>query len=391
MDDIVGPIKAYLAKRDPSRIENFVFRLHSRLAFGVLLSCMCLVASGQYFGNPIDCISDGVPGGTLNLFCWIHSTFTLKSKGGVSSDVYGVGNPHSVGLYQPHPGVQAPHDEELNHHRYYQWVIFFFFLQAVMFYLPRLIWKHAEGGLIRNLVDDLTDPLMTYKQEERVAKVMDIKRYFKEDLRTHGGYAINFFLCELLTLVNVVGQIYFTDMFLGYQFTTYGLEVISMTTADPGTRADPMNVVFPKVTKCTFHMYGPSGTITKHDSMCILALNIINEKIFVFLWFFFVILAIITAISMLYRILVISSLEVRVRVIKKSLHDRVHDNMIRDVLTCPNHSWIDQIGDYWVFFLLSKNLPAIAMKELLEELKPIMNPTPQFGYATLEKENTMPM
>ena len=90
-------------------------------------------------------------------------------------------------------------------------------------------------------------------------------------------------------------------------------------------------------------MYGPSGTITKHDSMCILALNIINEKIFVFLWFFFVILAIITAISMLYRILVISSLEVRVRVIKKSLHDRVHDNMIRDVLTCPNHSWIDQV------------------------------------------------
>ena len=87
-------------------------------------------------------------------------------------------------------------------------------------------------------------------------------------------------------------------------------------------------------------MYGPSGTITKHDSMCILALNIINEKIFVFLWFFFVILAIIT---MLYRILVISSLEVRVRVIKKSLHDRVHDNMIRDVLTCPNHSWIDQV------------------------------------------------
>ena len=49
-----------------------------------------------------------------------------------------------------------------------------------------------------------------------------------------------------------------------------------------------------------------------------------------------------------------------------------------------------QIGDYWVMFLLSKNLPAIAMRELLEELKPLMNPSPQFGYETLDKE-TQPM
>ena len=110
---------------------------------------------------------------------------------------------------------------------------------------------------------------------------MSIKRYFKEDLRTHGGYAFNFFFCELLTLINVVGQIYFTDRFLGYQFTTYGTEVVKMTTMDPEVRADPMNTVFPKGTKCTFHMYGPSGTVTKHDGLCILALNIINEKVII--------------------------------------------------------------------------------------------------------------
>ena len=34
------------------------------------------------------------------------------------------------------------------------------------------------------------------------------------------GYAINFFLCEILALFNIVGMIYFTDRFLGYQFTT---------------------------------------------------------------------------------------------------------------------------------------------------------------------------
>ena len=34
------------------------------------------------------------------------------------------------------------------------------------------------------------------------------------------GYAINFFLCEILALFNVIGMIYFTDRFLGHQFTT---------------------------------------------------------------------------------------------------------------------------------------------------------------------------
>ena len=134
---------------------------------------------------------------------------------------------------------------------------------------------------------------------------MSIKRYFKEDLRTHGGYAFNFFFCELLTLINVVGQIYFTDRFLGYQFTTYGTEVVKMTTMDPEVRADPMNTVFPKVTKCTFHKYGPSGTITRHDGLCVLALNIINEKIYVFLWFWFVFVAVFSAMAILYRMVML--------------------------------------------------------------------------------------
>ena len=32
-----------------------------------------------------------------------------------------------------------------------------------------------------------------------------------------------------------------------------------------------------------------------------------------------------------------------------------------------------QVGDYWVIYLLSKNLNPTAMKELLEELKPVEN------------------
>ena len=44
MDDIVGPIKTYLAKADPSKIDNFVFKLHVRLTFALMLACMALVS-----------------------------------------------------------------------------------------------------------------------------------------------------------------------------------------------------------------------------------------------------------------------------------------------------------------------------------------------------------
>ena len=40
-----------------------------------------------------------------------------------------------------------------------------------------------------------------------------------------------------------------------------------------------VNIIIYQVTKCTFHKYGPSGTVTRHDGLCILALNIINEKV----------------------------------------------------------------------------------------------------------------
>ena len=80
-----------------------------------------------------------------------------------------------------------------------------------------------------------------------------------------------------------------------------------MTQSDPDMRDDPLNRVFPKVTKCSFQKYGPSGTMEKFDGLCILPLNIINEKIYVLLWFWFVFLITISAIQLIWRILSIIS------------------------------------------------------------------------------------
>merc|ERR1719411_1488460 len=109
-------------------------------------------------------MADGVPEDPLNLFCWIHSSFSVPSRLGTTEEEYGVGNHDQIAQHQPHPGV-APvlPGEEIVTHKYYQWVVFFLFLQACIFYIPRILWKHSEAGLMKTLVNDLTNPLIPYQ------------------------------------------------------------------------------------------------------------------------------------------------------------------------------------------------------------------------------------
>ena len=83
---------------------------------------------------------------------------------GKIGDEYGEGNPHEIAKDNPHPGI-APLEpgEKVVYHKYYQWVVFVLFIQAGMFQLPRIVWKHAEGGLMKNLVGELTNPIYVIK------------------------------------------------------------------------------------------------------------------------------------------------------------------------------------------------------------------------------------
>lgn len=113
------------------------------------------------------------------------------------------------------------------------------------------------------LVLDLNCPVVNEENKEERKKIL--LDYFTENLNRHNFYAFRFFICEALNFINVFVQIYFMDYFLGGEFSTYGSDVLSFTEMEPEERGDPMSRVFPKVTKCTFHKYGPSGSVQKFD------------------------------------------------------------------------------------------------------------------------------
>ena len=67
---------------------------------------------------------------------------------------------------------------------------------------------------------------------------------------------------------------------------------------------------------CIYRKFGASGNIETHDTMCVLAVNIINEKIFIFIWFWLVCLTTITAAWLVYRILIIVSSDMRFKLLQ---------------------------------------------------------------------------
>ena len=228
-----------------------------------------------------------------------------------------------------------------------------------MFYIPHWLWKTWEGGKIDAIVMGLSSPIM--REEDRVRKITRLRDYLHSSLNGHNFYASKFLVCEVFNCVNALWQMWFLNRFLGGTFMTYGIDVVNFTEQKQSERTDPMIVIFPRVTKCTFEMFGPSGSIVTHDLMCILALNIINEKIFVFLWFWFVILTTLSCISFLYRILVFCVPVIRNGLLQKRVQMKFKITL--DALT-PKL----QFGDYFLLYLISKNVEMLSFSTLLEEL-----------------------
>lgn len=106
--------------------DSTVFRLHYSLTVVFLMSFSLIITTRQYVGNPIDCVhSKDIPEDVLNTYCWIHSTYLIKSflhkKQGVSV---------------PYPGIGNSDGElhEKKHYKYYQWVCFCLFFQVCYIY-----------------------------------------------------------------------------------------------------------------------------------------------------------------------------------------------------------------------------------------------------------------
>ena len=240
-------------------------------------------------------------------------------------------------------------------------------------------FKVWEGGKVKNIIAGLNQLILDKK--DRSDKERILAEYFVATLNTHTFWAMKMLFVDFLNLINVVGNIYFLDAFLGGEFSTYGVKVLKFLEADPENRIDPMAMVFPRVTKCSFYKYGPSGTVQTHDAICVLPINIINEKIYVFLWFWLIILSFISVVGLICHVfgMLIPSIT-RMHLQSRAMNRRdVHwDELGRNF----------EIGDWKLLYILSTNMEPLVFGEFLQELAKAMKDTNQNAAAPLLKDFT---
>jgi len=88
---------------------NTVFKLFSKISFGLCIFASVLVVTTEYVGNPINCqlgSADVVSDDVFNAHCWIHGTKHVPEE------------------YQDHFDCIAKKGADGNELIFYQWVVF---------------------------------------------------------------------------------------------------------------------------------------------------------------------------------------------------------------------------------------------------------------------------
>ncbi|GFT46218.1 innexin shaking-B [Nephila pilipes] len=325
--------------------------------------CSVIITSNQLVGHPIRCDhsqeSSVLSEQMINQYCFISGTFLISTAFN-----------KSVGDQIPHPGIDTSHEpEKFRYYFYYQWICFMFFIQAILFYAPRWIWKTRERGLIEILTGAFVDRHLGEREMKR--RMENLVFYVIRTWNKHNWYAAEYMLCEFFAVINVICQFYLTDRFFEGYFWKYGINVIQFAllpedykifqNATLETQNNPMVVLFPRVTKCIFRMYGRTSTVETFDVLCVMTLNNINDKFYLFLWFWLIILTVLSVLEFIKDMTLVFSPDFRAYALcmRTSFID---ERKIRMILRKAS------FGDWFLLDLLSLNLEQTFYTEFINVL-----------------------
>ncbi|KAK9504917.1 hypothetical protein O3M35_009084 [Rhynocoris fuscipes] len=171
-----------------------------------------------------------------------------------------------------------------------------------------LLWRKAEDDTIALILsklyfgdletikkkssNEITQPPCTsdIKEKNLLSVVKLIKFRIKHNYNRK--WTLGLLRSEIINCINIFIQIHLTNRFLGDNFYKLGL-----------IDYNDLEKIFPLSSKCIFYRYGPSGTIEKYDALCYLTMNKANIVIFHFLWYAYIIVAILSFLNIIWRLL----------------------------------------------------------------------------------------
>uniref|UniRef100_A0AAG5D7M5 Innexin n=1 Tax=Anopheles atroparvus TaxID=41427 RepID=A0AAG5D7M5_ANOAO len=349
MIEFVRPLQTLL-KIKPVTSTDLVWQLHCRVTVYLLLFATLLLSAQQYFGKPIECVTGGgqVTASTMNDFCWIMGTYISKDPNFVLD---------STDLVKISSKIGHIPEEERSYQKYYQWVVFILAIQAALFTLPNLLWKIWEAGRLQALCEGLTTPLLPdqWKQNSQKKLVAYLSNHCPQLYRS---YVVRYCFCMLLNFCNVLLNISLVNTIFSGFWMNYQPAVRALLAFDFPAWNRYNSQVFPKLAKCDFHFIGPSGSKQNRDALCLLSLNVVNEKIFAFLWVWFIVLAVASALNLLFWMALLCSKSLRVWLLTSQLQ-LIRPAVVARALQSQG------LGKWFLLYQLSRNLNPLVSRELV--------------------------
>ncbi|XP_037731466.1 innexin inx4-like [Drosophila subpulchrella] len=346
----VKPLSKYLQFKSV-HIYDAIFTLHSKVTVALLLACTFLLSSKQYFGDPIQCLGNKDKD-FVHAFCWIYGAYV---HGNTSLE------PLKNGAAQCRPDTMGTVPMEKRRYIiYYQWVVLVLLLESFVFYLPAFLWKIWEGGRLKHLCDDF-HKIAVCKDKSRTHLRVLVK-YFSSDYKeTHFRYFASYVFCEILNLSVSIINFILLDLFFGGFWARYWHALVALSDGDFNNWNSITMQVFPKCAKCEVYKGGPSGSPTIYDHLCLLPLNILNEKIFAFLWMWFILVAALVSLKFLYRLATALYPGMRLQLLRARARFMPKLHLQVALRNCS-------FGDWFVLMRAGNNISPEMFRKLLEEL-----------------------
>jgi len=397
MADLLKNVLEYLKVNKPVTKDNVAFRIVTVGSFGIFMMCAILNGLTIYFGNPIIC--DGTSNTPLiEAHCWMHGSYDLRN------DL----------IDDDHCFDEPPEDEEYSNEittvrtRYYQWVVCVLVLSAILFRLPAWIWSMLERGVMANFYNS-NKGLDVLREKEG-----DVKAFVEKEVNAFKrlqkrsktkAYYLKFLFCQCLALLVVCLLFLGTDKFIGDngdddgRFLSYGSDVVKYHLRYSFSEEfamkffnyedkeklrefklkNPMCRTFPTRVACEFKSGGTGGKPSIENSYCILSQNIINEKIYLALWFWFIAMIAIMSAQLIWEVCFLTSpLVDRILILalpsSSGISNYLRQFLIGQVtgtsLTRNMVTYLQNLsfGDVFVLYQLGKNTHPDFLYEMLKEL-----------------------
>uniref|UniRef100_A0A0N5AP55 Innexin n=1 Tax=Syphacia muris TaxID=451379 RepID=A0A0N5AP55_9BILA len=299
---VFGEIVGTLSFLQPQADDDFIDRLHYYYTSTFLLVTAVLISLKMFGGRPIECwVPAEYKGGWedyTEMFCWARSTYWVSFEESIPEK------------------IDARESRMIS---YYQWTPFFLVICAFFFYSPCLIWRLMYGlsGIRLNDIMQFASDRSNVEPMIRQANIEGLAahlssvfkhryrfgishpyhhKYFKIlNFRYYEAYLTGLYIIiKVLYFVNVVGQMILMNRFLQTnKYSIYGIEVLKdLISGRPWQESGN----FPRITLCDMNIR-ILGNVQRHTVQCVLVINIFTEKVFILLWMWYALLAVISAVS----------------------------------------------------------------------------------------------